>query len=161
MTNTPARILVVDDEKLIRWSVAERLQRDGYEVISAESGEKALELVAASPPDVMLLDVKLPGIDGVATLERAQVARRNLPSRVAQPGEVVELRVPVPDREGALAEVTTLAAELGVNIADLEIAHSSEGDRGVLILLVPTTGAQAFRAGLVDRGYRPALRALG
>ncbi len=71
MTQTPARILVVDDEKLIRWSVAERLQRDGYEVISAESGEKALELVAASPPDVMLLDVKLPGIDGVQTLQRA------------------------------------------------------------------------------------------
>ena len=71
MTNTPARILVVDDEKLIRWSVAERLQRDGYEVLSAESGEQALELVGASPPDVMLLDVKLPGIDGVVTLQRA------------------------------------------------------------------------------------------
>ncbi len=71
MTNTPARIIVVDDEKLIRWSVAERLQRDGYEVLSAESGEQALELVAASPADVMLLDVKLPGIDGVVTLQRA------------------------------------------------------------------------------------------
>ena len=96
----------------------------------------------------------------LATLERAQVARRNLPSRVAQPGDVAELRVPVPDREGALAEVTTLAAELGVNIADLEIAHSSEGDRGVLILLVPTTGAEALRAGLAARGYRPAVRTL-
>jgi DNA-binding NtrC family response regulator len=71
MTQTPARILVVDDEKLIRWSVSERLQRDGYEVLSADSGEKALELVAGQPPDVMLLDVKLPGLDGVATLQRA------------------------------------------------------------------------------------------
>jgi two-component system, NtrC family, response regulator AtoC len=71
MTNTPARILVVDDEKLIRWSVSERLQRDGYEVLSAETGEQALELVGSSPPDVMLLDVKLPGIDGVVTLQRA------------------------------------------------------------------------------------------
>jgi DNA-binding NtrC family response regulator len=67
----PARVLVVDDEKLIRWSVTERLQRSGYDVMSAESGEQALELVAASPPDVMLLDVKLPGIDGVETLQRA------------------------------------------------------------------------------------------
>jgi two-component system, NtrC family, response regulator AtoC len=66
-----ARILVVDDEKLIRWSVAERLQRDGYEVLSAESGEQALEIVAATPPDLMLLDVRLPGIDGVQTLQRA------------------------------------------------------------------------------------------
>jgi len=71
MNNTPARILVVDDEKLIRWSVSERLQRDGYEVLSAETGEQALELVGGTPPDVMLLDVKLPGIDGVVTLQRA------------------------------------------------------------------------------------------
>ncbi|HEY6099720.1 MAG TPA: sigma-54 dependent transcriptional regulator [Anaeromyxobacter sp.] len=72
MTTTPtARVLVVDDEKLIRWSVAERLQRDGYEVLSAESGEQALEMLAGLPPDLMLLDVRLPGIDGVQTLERA------------------------------------------------------------------------------------------
>ncbi len=69
--NATARILVVDDEKLIRWSVGERLQRDGYEVISAETGEQALELVAASAPDVMLLDVRLPGMDGLTTLQRA------------------------------------------------------------------------------------------
>ncbi len=71
MTEAPARILVVDDEKLIRWSVAERLQRDGYDVRSAESGEEALEAIAAVPPDVMLLDVRLPGIDGVQALRRA------------------------------------------------------------------------------------------
>ena len=70
-TNPAARVLVVDDEKLIRWSVAERLQRSGYEVLSAETGEQALELVSSSPPDLMLLDVRLPGIDGVETLQRA------------------------------------------------------------------------------------------
>jgi DNA-binding NtrC family response regulator len=68
---SPARVLVVDDEKLIRWSVTERLQRDGYDVQSAESGEQALEMLAATPPDLMLLDVRLPGIDGVETLQRA------------------------------------------------------------------------------------------
>jgi DNA-binding NtrC family response regulator len=71
VTGTSARILVVDDEKLIRWSVSERLQRDGYEVLAAESGEQALELVAAHAPDLMLLDVRLPGIDGLTTLGRA------------------------------------------------------------------------------------------
>ena len=71
MTNSPARILVVDDEKLIRWSVGERLQRGGYEVLSAESGEEALELMAAQAPDLVLLDVRLPGIDGLETLQRA------------------------------------------------------------------------------------------
>ena len=71
MTTNTARILVVDDEKLIRWSVGERLQRDGYEVLAAESGEQALDLVAANAPDLMLLDVRLPGIDGLTTLQRA------------------------------------------------------------------------------------------
>jgi DNA-binding NtrC family response regulator len=71
MTHAPARILVVDDEKLIRWSVGERLQRGGYEVISAESGEEALEKLGAEAPDLILLDVRLPGIDGLVTLQRA------------------------------------------------------------------------------------------
>lgn len=91
----------------------------------------------------------------LAVLERAQAARRNLPTRVTQPEALAEVRVPVPDRGGVIAEVATLAAELGVNIADFEIAHSSEGDRGVLIMLVDRARAEPFRTGLTDRGYRP------
>ncbi|MGB8932869.1 MAG: sigma-54 dependent transcriptional regulator [Anaeromyxobacteraceae bacterium] len=71
MPNSPARILVVDDEKLIRWSVSERLQRDGYVVATSETGEQALEAIAADPPDLILLDVQLPGINGVETLQKA------------------------------------------------------------------------------------------
>jgi prephenate dehydrogenase len=93
-------------------------------------------------------------------LERARAARVNLPSRVASAGELCEVRVPVPDRAGVLAEVTTLAGALDVNIADLEIAHSSEGEQGVLILLVDAGAAERLRAGLVDGGYRPAVHPL-
>ena len=93
----------------------------------------------------------------LATLERAQATRRNLPTRVVRPAEVAEVRIPVPDRDGVIAEVSTLASELGINIADFEIAHSSEGDRGVLILLVDTERAESYRNGLIDRGYRPAV----
>ena len=71
MPNSPARILVVDDEKLIRWSVSERLQRDGYVVATSETGEEALEAIAADPPDLVLLDVQLPGMNGVETLQKA------------------------------------------------------------------------------------------
>ena len=94
------------------------------------------------------------------TLGRAQAARLNLPSRVAQPGAMAEVRVPVPDRPGSLAEVTTLATDLGVNIADLEIAHSTEGDRGVLLMLVEVDQAEGFRRALSDRGYRPSIQGL-
>jgi prephenate dehydrogenase len=88
-------------------------------------------------------------------LERARSARRNLPRRAAVEGPLVELRVPVPDRPGVLAEVTTLASRLGVNIADLEIAHSMEGDAGVIVMVVAEAEVGAFEAGLVEAGYHP------
>ncbi len=98
----------------------------------------------------------------LALLETARAARTNLPSRVAgRPEELVELRVPVPDRPGVLAEVTTLAGELSVNILDLEIAHSAEGDRGVLLLLVDAGQSEVVRGALFARGYRPAVQKLG
>lgn len=93
-------------------------------------------------------------------LESARAARLNLPSRVAGARGLCEVRIPVPDRAGVLAEVTTLAGALDVNIADLEIAHSSEGDQGVLILLVEAAAADRFRGGLADLGYRPAVTPL-
>jgi prephenate dehydrogenase len=93
-------------------------------------------------------------------LEQARAARLNLPSRVARVEDLAEVRVPVPDRAGVLAEVTTLAGRLAVNIADLEIAHSAEGDAGVLILLVDAGEAERLRAGLVELGYRPGVTAL-
>jgi prephenate dehydrogenase len=84
----------------------------------------------------------------------------NLPSRVSRAGDLCEVRIPVPDRAGVLAEVTTLAGALDVNIADLEIAHSSEGDRGVLILLVEAGAADRLRDGLAEVGYRPSVTPL-
>jgi prephenate dehydrogenase len=89
----------------------------------------------------------------LAVLERARDARRSLPVGARDLGPLVEVRVPVPDRPGVLAEVTTLAGELGVNIADLEIAHSMEGGLGVLVLVVPEAGVEPFEAGLVAAGY--------
>ncbi|MGZ4690665.1 MAG: prephenate dehydrogenase/arogenate dehydrogenase family protein [Acidimicrobiia bacterium] len=93
-------------------------------------------------------------------LERARSARRNLPRRAAVEGPLVELRVPVPDRPGVLAEITMLAGRLGVNIADLEIAHSMEGEAGVIVMVVPEEGVEPFEAGLVDAGYHVARSAL-
>jgi prephenate dehydrogenase len=96
----------------------------------------------------------------LSVLQRARAARVNLPARMRSPAQLSEVRVPVPDRPGVLAEVTTLASELDVNIVDLEIAHSSEGDQGVLILVIEMSRADLFRAGLTERGYRPSVQAL-
>lgn len=90
-------------------------------------------------------------------LERARAARVNLPPRLRTAEDLREVRVPVPDRPGVLADVTTLATDLDVNIVDLEIAHSSEGAQGVLILLVESSAVDVLRGGLVARGYRPSV----
>src|SRR3954469_11105764 len=66
----PARVLVVDDEALIRDTLAEYLQQEGFAVDACPSGEAALELVARHRYDVALCDVQLPGIDGIELLER-------------------------------------------------------------------------------------------
>lgn len=110
---------------------------------------EAREQVASSDRDALLAD-----------LSRARAARVNLPSRYTRPSELAEVRVPVPDRPGVLADVTMLATELDVNIVDLEIAHSSEGQQGVLILLIEGALVERLRGGLLARGYRPSIRHL-
>jgi prephenate dehydrogenase len=93
-------------------------------------------------------------------LTRARAARTNLPSRVVRPADLAEVRIPIPDRPGAAAEVFTLASELGVNVADFEVFHSAEGAKGILILLIEATAGDLFRGGLIARGFRPSVRRL-
>ncbi len=85
-------------------------------------------------------------------LQRASTARRELPTGAARPERLAELRVPVPDRYGVLAEFTGLASDLGINIYDLTIAHSAEGPRGVLTLLVDAEEADTLRKAVEARG---------
>ena len=67
---TPARILVVDDIEDNRAVLQRRLERQGYAVECAASGGRALEMLAAAPFDLVLLDVMMPELDGFAVLER-------------------------------------------------------------------------------------------
>ena len=90
----------------------------------------------------------------LGVLERASAARRNLPARFARPDHLAELRIPVPDRPGLLAEITSLAADAGIGIYDIEIAHSAEGTRGVLILVVDSAESDTLAAAVEARGYR-------
>ncbi|HEV2757960.1 MAG TPA: prephenate dehydrogenase/arogenate dehydrogenase family protein [Acidimicrobiales bacterium] len=131
--------------------------------ICAENCEaivEALDRYVAALSDMRDLVVRgdRPGL--LEALERARAARVNLPARVARDTCLVEIRVPVPDRPGVLAEITTLLGELDVNIEDLEIAHSVEGERGVLVLVVQETAAEDTRTALVSRGFHPTLRPL-
>jgi DNA-binding NtrC family response regulator len=83
LSAAPITVLVVDDEKNIRRTLGMVLDGDGYNVLEAESGEQALELLALAgrPIDLAILDLKLPGMSGLQVLERlrAEEATRELP----------------------------------------------------------------------------------
>jgi DNA-binding NtrC family response regulator len=79
MDGTKLSILVVDDEANIRRSLRSTLEAEGFAVLDAESAEKALEVLAAEPVDLALFDIRLPGMDGLALLDRARELWRDLP----------------------------------------------------------------------------------
>jgi DNA-binding response OmpR family regulator len=72
-------ILVIDDEPAIVTVVRDRLEQEGFAVQAVASGEEALTLVDTAPPDLIVLDVMLPGIDGFEVLRRLQGAGRPVP----------------------------------------------------------------------------------
>ena len=78
LRRTRKTLLVLDDEKLIRWSIREALRRD-YHVRAAASAEEALKLLPRLKGlDGLLVDVRLPGMDGLAFAERARAAWPNV-----------------------------------------------------------------------------------
>ncbi|HBA89736.1 MAG TPA: DNA-binding response regulator [Geobacter sp.] len=64
------KIMVVDDEHLIRWSLEQNLKKQGYDVCTAGTGEDALRMAREEQPELVLLDYHLPGINGLEVLQR-------------------------------------------------------------------------------------------
>ena len=73
------KILVVDDEENIRLLFKEELEDEGFQVDLARNGEEALKKVSLFKPDLVTLDIKMPGIDGIETLKRIRETERQLP----------------------------------------------------------------------------------
>ncbi len=72
MTGSNSRILVVDDEPEIRRFLRASLRAQQYEVLEASNGTQALEVMTQHPPDLMILDLGLPDIDGVEITRRVR-----------------------------------------------------------------------------------------
>src|ERR1700740_2099338 len=74
-----SRILVIDDEGAIRDSLQMTLEYEGYDFIGASTGQEGLALVEREAPDLVLLDVKMPGMDGLEVLDRLRAMDDALP----------------------------------------------------------------------------------
>jgi DNA-binding response OmpR family regulator len=73
------RIMIVDDEENIRFLYKEELEEDGFMVELAKNGQEALEKLFLFKPDLITLDIKMPGMDGIETLKRIRETERHLP----------------------------------------------------------------------------------
>jgi two-component system cell cycle sensor histidine kinase/response regulator CckA len=77
----PARILIVDDERYNRQLLEVMLQPEGFVLQTAGSGEEALAIIAQQPPDLILLDIMMPGLDGYQVVDaiKSNLATKNIP----------------------------------------------------------------------------------
>ncbi len=72
ISRTAKRILIADDEFLIRWSLSQALSKEGYEVFAVEDGKKAIEVVKAQHFDIIITDLVMPELDGWEVLRVVQ-----------------------------------------------------------------------------------------
>lgn len=87
------QILVVDDEEGIRFSLRGVLEDEGHEVLEADSAEAALDLLERVSPDLIFLDIWLPGLDGLAALEAIRLRREDCPVVVISGHGTIETAV--------------------------------------------------------------------
>jgi two-component system, OmpR family, response regulator MprA len=87
------RILVVDDDRAVREALRRALTLAGYEVQAAEEGEQALELIAESMPEAVVLDVGLPGIDGLEVCRRIRRLGNRVPILMLTARDAVDDRI--------------------------------------------------------------------
>jgi two-component system, OmpR family, response regulator MprA len=145
-----ARVLVVDDDPAVLSGLRRALVLEGYDVLTAEDGEAAIETASATKPDLIVLDVMLPGIDGLAACEHLRrtgpmpilmlSAKDTVPDRVAglnrgaddylvKPFAVDELSARIRAllrRAGGPAEAKLAYADLSVDAVAREAMRAGE-----------------------------------
>lgn len=72
MSNTPPKILLIEDDQFLQALAVQKFTKEGFQTLSAMDGERGIMLAEKEIPDVILLDILLPGIDGFAVLTRMQ-----------------------------------------------------------------------------------------
>jgi two-component system response regulator MprA len=87
------RILVVDDDMAVRRSIDRALRLEGYDVVTVPSGGEALEALAHTPPDALILDLQLPDLDGLQVCRRMRSAGDDTPVLMLTARQEIDDRV--------------------------------------------------------------------
>ncbi len=120
----PYRILAVDDDPKILKILLHSLSREGFEVLTAANGEEALQKARQLPPDLVVLDIMMPGMDGFETYQKLK-AQRDVPvimlsARTDEVDRVVGLRMGVDDYQTKPFSPTELALRVKAVLRRLE-----------------------------------------
>ncbi len=131
----PRKILVVDDEPTIRTILASYLEREGYDVVSAADGDLAVTAVAEHHPDLILLDVLLPGYDGLTVMARVRREHATpiilLTARGEESDRIAGLRLGADDYVVKPFSPAEVVARVGAVLRRLE-APGTTGEHQVL-----------------------------
>jgi len=163
----PLRILVAEDEALIRLDLAEMLVEVGYEVVGqASNGEQALEMARELRPDVVMMDVKMPVLDGISAAERIGTERiapvvmvtafsqkalveqardAGVMAYVVKPFTQADLAPAIDIARSRWAEMQTLEREVADLAERLETRKAVERAKGILMSQLKLSEADAFR----------------
>jgi DNA-binding response OmpR family regulator len=79
MEGNMKKILIADDEESIRLLYKEELEEEGYEVIIAKDGNEAFEKYGETNPDLIILDIKMPGLNGIEVMHKIREQSRDVP----------------------------------------------------------------------------------
>lgn len=147
-TNTN-RILVVEDDAQLRTLVANRLQEEQYTVVTAETGTAALEAVAAQPPDLVVLDVMLPEMDGLEVCRRLRASHPllyiiMLTARADELDRVVGLQVGADDYVTKPFSLQELMARIRsavrrIRLTQEQWSHSNDAETDAVLVFGPLT----------------------
>ena len=137
-------VLIVDDDPSVRDAVRLNLQYDGYEILEAGTGAEGLALAERHRPDVMLLDIKMPGLDGFEVLQRLRAADLGIPVIVVSGHGNVETAVaavrqgaydfmekPI-DRNRLLVTIANCLSHQEA-VSDRRVLQAQSGRRGVIV----------------------------
>ncbi len=92
-SEAPVRVLIIDDDRALRNALRRALGLAGYEVDTASGGEEGLSRIAAHPPDAVLLDIGMPGVDGLEACRRLRAAGDRVPVLMLTARDAVEDRI--------------------------------------------------------------------